>query len=118
MPSEETVNPQNGIDEVASKLGQIEEAKFKVATERAKAEERLQNLKEKLPRLLARRALEQATNGEILAIKRDIDELEALLADFPLTLQGLDALERSVRNDSLDDQPNGESTLTAASAAV
>ena len=118
MPTEDIVSAQNRIDAVAGKLRQLEEAKFKVATERANAEERLQKLKEKLPRLLARRALEQATDGEILAIKRDIIELEALLADFPLTLQGLDALERSVRNGSEDDQLNAESILIAASAAV
>jgi hypothetical protein len=118
MPSEEILSAQNRTDEVAGKLRQIEEAKFKVATERANAEERLQQLKEKLPRLLARRALEQATHGEILAIKRDLMELEELLADFPLTLQGLDALERSVRTGSVDDQLSVESGLTAASAAI
>ncbi len=118
MHFEETPSAQKRTDEVAVKLRQIEEAKFKVATERAESEERLQKLREKLPRLLARRALEQATHGEILAIKRDIIELEELLTDFPLTLQGLDALERSVRTDCGDDQLSGESSLTAASAAI
>jgi hypothetical protein len=118
MHSEEILSAQKRTDEAAVKLRQIEEAKFKVATERAESEERLQKLKEKLPRLLARRALEQATHGEILAIKRDIIELEELLTDFPLTLQGLDALERSVRTDCEDDQLSGESSLTAASAAI
>ncbi len=102
MQSETMLNGQKKIDTASTKLRQIEAAKFKVATERAEAEERLQILKEKLPRLLARRALEQATSGEISAIKRDIMDMEALLTDFPLTLQGLDELERPIRNGMQD----------------
>jgi hypothetical protein len=106
------------VHEASAKIRQIEGAKFKVATERAKAEARLQNLKEKLPRLLARRALEQATDGEISAIKRDIMDLEDLLADFPLTLQGLDELERPIRNGMLKDHNVAESVLIATREAV
>ena len=98
MQSEKTLKAQKKIDQASAKLRQIEDVKLMVATERAKATKRLQGFKEKLPRLLARRALEQATDGEISAIKREIVDLEALLVDFPLTLQGLDELERPIRN--------------------
>jgi len=118
MQSETKWNAQKKIDEASAQLKQIEEAKYKVAKERTKAEERLQNLKEKLPRFLARRALEQASDGEILAIKRDIMDLEALLADFPLTLQGLDELERPIRNGMPDTHKGGETVLIATSEAV
>jgi uncharacterized coiled-coil DUF342 family protein len=98
MKSEKTLKAQKKIDQASAKLKQIEKVKGKVARERAKATERLQDFKEKLPRLLARRALKQATDGEISAIKREIMDLEALLEDLPLTLQGLDELERPIRN--------------------
>ena len=118
MRSETQLNAQKKIDEASAQLGQIEEAKYKVAKERTTAEERLQNLKEKLPRLLARRALAQATDGEISAIKRDIMDLESLLAEFPLTLQGLDELERPIRNGMLGIQKREETVLIATSEAV
>jgi hypothetical protein len=118
MQSETERNAQMKIDGAPAQLRQIEDAKSKVAKERAQAEERLQNLKEKLPRFLARRALEQASDGEILAIKRDIVDLEALLADFLLTLQGLDELERPIRNGMPDTHNGGETVLIATSEAV
>jgi hypothetical protein len=98
MLLERTLKAQKKIDQASAQLKQIEAVKVKVASERAEATERLQGFKAKLPRLLARRSLAQATDGEISAIKRKIMDLEALLADLPLTLQGLDELERPIRN--------------------
>lgn len=113
MQHENTPNARAKMNQMPEKLRQIEDAKSRVSTERVNAEERLQKLKEKYPRLLARRALEQATNGEIIGIKRDIMDLEALLVDFPLTLQGLDELERSIRHGILKDKNEVESLLIA-----
>ena len=118
MENENTLNTFTKMNQLPEKLRQIEEAKSRVSTERVKAEERLQKLKEKYPRLLARKAMDQATDGEIIAIKRNIMDLEALLADFPLTLQGLDELERSIRNGILEDTNEVESVLIASIEAV
>jgi hypothetical protein len=106
------------IDVASARLRRIEEAKFNIATERVSAEKRLHNLKEKLPRILARRALKRATDGEISAIKRDIMDLETLLVDFSLTLQGLDELERPIRNGILDDHNAMSSVVVALKQAV
>jgi hypothetical protein len=113
MQHENTLNSHAKMNQMPEKLSQIEDAKTRVSSERIIAEERLQKLREKYPRLLARKALEQATDGEIIGIKRDIMDLEALLADFPLTLQGLDELERSIRNGILEDKNEVESLLIA-----
>lgn len=113
-----TKKTKKKIDVASARLRQIEEAKFNVATERVNTEERLHNLKEKLPRMLARRALNRATDGEISAIKRDIMDLETLLVDFPLTLQGLDELERPIRNRILDDHKAINPVLIALKEAV
>ena len=113
-----TQKTKKKIDVASARLRQIEEAKLNVATERVNAEERLHNLKEKLPRMLARRALERATDGEISAIKRNIMDLETLLVDFPLTLQGLDELERPIRNGILDDHKAIDPVLIALKEAV
>jgi hypothetical protein len=118
MQDENTKNPITKMNQLPKKLRKIEAAKSRVSRERVKAEERLQKLKEKYPRLLARKALEQATSGEIMAIKRDIMDLEALLADFPLTLQGLDELERSIRHGILEDQNEVEPELIVTIEAV
>lgn len=118
MRSKTKLKAQKKVDDTSAQLKDIEKAKYKVAKERAKAEERLQNLKEKLPRLLARRALKQATDGEISAIKRDITDLEALLVEFPLTLQGLDELERPIRNGMLNTHKGDAAVLIATREAV
>ena len=113
MQHENTLSTQNKIDQMPDKLERIEDAKLRVSTERLKAERRLLKLKEKYPRMLARKALKQSYNGEVLAIRRKIVELEDLLTDFPLTLQGLDELERSIRNEIMEDQNEVESLLIA-----
>ena len=118
MQKENPLNTLAKINLLPEKLRKIEDAKSRVSTERVKAEERLQELKGKYPRLLARKAMGQATDGEIIAIKRDIMDLEALLADFPLTLQGLDEMERSIRNGILEDTNEVESVLIASIEAV
>ena len=118
MQNENTLNTLTKMNELPETLRKIEDAKSRVSTERVKAEERLQKFKDKYPRLLARKAMGQATDGEIIAIKRDIMDLEALLADFPLTLQGLDELERSIRNGILEDKNEVESVLIASIEAV
>jgi hypothetical protein len=118
MQNVKTLNTLTKMKQLPKKLRKIEDAKSRVSTERVKAEERLQKLKEKYPRLLARKAMGQATDGEIIAIKRDIMDLESLLADFPLTLQGLDELERSIRNGIPQDNSEVESILIASIEAV
>jgi chromosome segregation ATPase len=118
MRSKTKLKAQKKVDDASAQLRDIEKAKDKVAKERAEAEERLQNLKGKFPRLLARRALKQATDGEISAIKRGIMDLEALLAEFPLTLQGLDELERPIRSGMLDTYKGAESVFIATREAV
>jgi len=118
MQHENTPSTQTEIDQIPEKLKRIEDAKLQVSTERLEAERRLHKLKEKYPRMLARKALKQSTDGEILAIKRKIEELEDLLADFPLTLQGLDELERSIRNGIVEDQNEVESILFAATENI
>ena len=112
MKYKKTLNVQAKIDQMPGKLKRIDEAKVLVSTEKMRVEKRLDKLKEKYPRMLARRALKQSTDGEILAIKRKIVEMEELLADFPLTLQGLDELERSIHNEIVKDQ-NGVGPILA-----
>ena len=114
MQHKKKLSTQTKIDQMPEKINRIEEAKLRVSTERLRAEGRLHKLKEKYPRMLARKALKQSTKGEILSIKRKIVELEDLLADLPLTLQGLDELERSIRNEIVEDQNEVESILFTA----
>ena len=45
-------------------------------------------------------------------------DLEALLIDLPLTLQGLDELERPIRNGILDDHKAIDPVLIALKEAV
>jgi hypothetical protein len=114
MQHENTLSTQTKIDQIQEKLKRIENAKLRVSIKKLKAEKRLHKLKEKYPRMLARKALKQSTSGEILAIKRKIVGLEDLLTDFPLALQGLDELERSIRNEIVEDQNEVDSILFAS----
>ena len=114
MQHDNTLNRQIKIDQLPNKLKRIEDVKLSISAKLLRAEGRLQKLKGKYPRMLARKALKQSTSGEVLAMKREIMELEDHLEDFPLTLKGLEELEKLIHNEILEDQNEVESILFEA----
>ena len=97
MESQITREAQSQIDKAQAKLEKIEAAKIDVTRCQSGGVDRLQALKSQLPGLLAAKALGQATDGEVMALKRDIADLESVINDAGLTLTGLEAIEKPLQ---------------------
>ena len=98
MQSKIIQEAENQIETTKAKLTQIRQARIKIIQQQAGADERLESLKSGLPSLLAARALNQATDGEITALKREIRDFEASVQEAKLTLQGLEEMEPLLEN--------------------
>ena len=98
MESPKTIKAQQEIDQTLAKIRRIDEAKARTIQEQASTKALLESLKAELPGRLAVKAIEQVTGDEVSALKMSIRDLESILPDFPLTLRGLDALEKQLRN--------------------
>jgi len=98
LESEITLKAKEQIEETKTKLEQIRQARIKIIQEQAGADERSESMKSGLPALLAARALSQATDGEVAALKQDISDLDASIQEAKLILQGLEAMEQPLHN--------------------
>lgn len=88
------------VTECQEMKSKIESAREATEANGRRAEERLNELKDSLPNLLASKVLGEVTGGEVAEAKAEVATLESSISDMGLTLQGLQARQEQA-NDEL-----------------
>lgn len=93
MKSQIIEQAEKTIQEAEERLHEIEQAESHTIRSETEAKEQIEQLKARLPSLLAARAMGE-TNPDLFQIKGEISLAEDAIDNTPLTLEGLDELKR------------------------